>query len=65
MNEWFNASLLSLSLDKTHLMQFITKNGSVIDLNVGYDNRPIPNTSNLKLLEFVIDNTCPGKLMYI
>jgi hypothetical protein len=44
-------------------MQFITKNDSLIDFDVGYDNRPISYTSNLKLLGFVIDNTPPGKLM--
>jgi hypothetical protein len=62
INEWFNANLLSLSLDKTLFMQFIIKNGSLTDLNVGY-NIPISNTSNLKLLGLVIDNAPPGKLM--
>jgi protein associated with RNAse G/E len=32
-NEWFNVKI-SLKLDKTHFMQLITKNGSLIDLNV-------------------------------
>jgi hypothetical protein len=26
MNEWFSSNLLSLSLRKTHFMQFMTKN---------------------------------------
>jgi hypothetical protein len=32
-NEWFNAKLLSLNLDKKS-MQFIRKNGPLLDLNV-------------------------------
>jgi hypothetical protein len=38
-------------------MQFITKNSSLIDVNVGYDNKQIPNTSNLEFLGTVIYNT--------
>ena len=57
VSEWFNANLLSLNLGKTHYMQFITKNSSLTDLNVGYDNKQISNISNLKFLGMVIDST--------
>jgi hypothetical protein len=38
INEWFKANLLSLNFDKTNFIQFITKNSSRIDVNVGCDN---------------------------
>jgi hypothetical protein len=31
MSEWSNTNLLSLNLDKTHFIQFVTKNSSSID----------------------------------
>ena len=31
INDWFNTNLLSLNLDKTHFIQFVTKNSSSID----------------------------------
>jgi hypothetical protein len=34
-NKWFKANLLSLNFDKTHYIQFITKNISFIDINIG------------------------------
>jgi hypothetical protein len=34
VNEWFSTNLLSLDLDKTHYMQFVTNNGSLIDLSI-------------------------------
>jgi hypothetical protein len=37
-------------------MQFITKNGSLIDWNVGYCNKPVYNISNLKLLGLATGN---------
>jgi hypothetical protein len=61
VNAWFNANLLSLNLDKTHYMQFITKSSSLLDLNVGYDNKQIYNISNLKFLGIVINNTLSWK----
>jgi hypothetical protein len=42
-------------------MLVMAKNISVIDLNVGYNDKPIPNISNLKLLGLVIDNTLSWK----
>jgi len=34
INEWFNTTLLSLNLDKTHFIHFVTKNNSSIDFNI-------------------------------
>jgi hypothetical protein len=34
INRCFNTNLLSLNLDKTYYVQFITKNSSIIDLKI-------------------------------
>jgi hypothetical protein len=34
MNEWFSSNLLSLSLGKTHFMQFVTNNSSHNVMNI-------------------------------
>jgi len=36
INEWFSANLLSLNLNKTYYMQFVTENSSSIDFNITY-----------------------------
>ena len=56
INEWFNTNLLSLNLDKTHFMQFVTKNSSSIDFNIMYRNK-IANVYNTKFLGLTLDNT--------
>jgi hypothetical protein len=38
-------------------MQSITKNGPLIDLNIGYDNKLTSNISKLKVPGIVINNT--------
>jgi hypothetical protein len=61
VNEWLNANLLMLNFDKTSYMQFIIKNISLVDLSVGYNNKQISNTSKLKFLEIVTENTLSWK----
>jgi hypothetical protein len=34
IDEWFNANLLSLNLDKTYFIQFMTKNSSSFDFSI-------------------------------
>jgi hypothetical protein len=41
ISKWFNFNLLSLNLDKTYYMQFITKNKSSNNINVKHDNKII------------------------
>jgi len=43
INEWFNTNLLSLNLDRTHFIRFVTKNSSSIDLNIMHGNKKIAN----------------------
>jgi hypothetical protein len=53
INNRFKAHLLSLSFEKTSFMQFLTKNNSNININIGYGDKPISNT----LLGIMIDDT--------
>ena len=57
INEWFNTDLLSLKLDKTHVIQFVTKNSSSIDFNITHRNKKIANVYNTKFLGLTLDNT--------
>jgi hypothetical protein len=38
LNRWFKSNLLSLNLEKTHFLQFLTKNNQEIDLHISYAN---------------------------
>jgi hypothetical protein len=60
MNKWFNANLLSLNFDKTYFMKFQTKNNFLNEINIT-NNKIISNTSNLKFLGIIIDNTLSWK----
>jgi hypothetical protein len=63
INVWFKTNVLSLNLDNTSFMHSITKNSSCTDKNVGSDNKLISNTSSLKFLGLITDDTliweCP------
>jgi hypothetical protein len=50
INEWFNTNLLSLNLDKTHFIQFVTKNSSLSDFDITHRNKKIANICNTKFL---------------
>jgi hypothetical protein len=61
INWWFNTNLLSLNLDKTHYMQFVTKNSSVVDLKIIHGSNNITNTCSIKFLGITLDNTLSWK----
>jgi hypothetical protein len=46
---WFRINLLSLYRNKTHCIQFKTKNKSKTDINTVCNNRPVTTTSNVKV----------------
>jgi hypothetical protein len=48
---------LSLNIDKTHYMQFVTKDSSWIDLNITHGNKKMANIHNTKFLGITLDNT--------
>lgn len=42
-------------------MQFLTKNISNIDINIGYEDKQIPNATDSKFLGIMIDSTLMWK----
>jgi hypothetical protein len=52
---WFNNNSLILNFDKTHYLQFTTKNESVIDINIDCNIKHIVNTSSTLFLGITID----------
>jgi hypothetical protein len=56
MSKWFAANKLSLNLDKTNLIKFITKNSPQYHLNIGYNDEHIEEGVNTKFLGLQIDN---------
>ena len=52
---------LSLNLDKTHYMQFLTKHTISTQLNIEYDTKKIIQTNFVKFLGITEDNTISWK----
>ena len=55
LNKWFSSNRLSLNLEKTHYMQFLTKNSRATDLHISYENRQISRVHSTKFLGLEID----------
>jgi hypothetical protein len=55
-NKWFSANWLSLNVDKTNVMKFITKYSPQYPLNIGYNDKCIEEAVNRKFLGLQIDN---------
>jgi hypothetical protein len=62
LNKWSRTNSLSLNFDKTHLIQFTTKNGPQINLDVKYANKTIFQAHDTKFLGLLIDSTLSWKL---
>jgi hypothetical protein len=56
MSKWFSANKLSLNLDKTNVIKFITKNSPQYLLNIGYNDKYIEEGINKKFLGLQIEN---------
>jgi len=56
MIKWFGANKLVLNLDKTNIMKFITRNSAYSTLNIGYKQKNIEGTVNIKFIGLKIDN---------
>jgi hypothetical protein len=61
VNEWFRSNLMFLIIEKTHLLQFRTKNSQKIDLNITLEEEYITNTTNIKFLVLIIDENLSWK----
>ena len=55
-HEWFKTNLLSLNLDKTHYIQFITKNSSTNDFDIMLGSKNITMVNSTKFLGLTLDN---------
>jgi hypothetical protein len=44
-------------MDKTHFIQFATKNSSSVDFNIMHGNKKIDDVYNTKFLGLTLDNT--------
>jgi hypothetical protein len=56
MIKWFAANNLVLNLDKTNIMQFITKNSAHSPIQFGYKEKYIAETLNTKFVGLQTDN---------
>jgi hypothetical protein len=56
MSKWFTAKKISLNLDKTNVIIFITMNSPHYPLNIGYNDKYIEEAVNIKFLGLQIDN---------
>jgi hypothetical protein len=61
IKKWFNSNLLSLNLDKTYYMQFITKNKSLNKIYIEHDNKMIIQTNFVNFFDITVDNTLSWK----
>jgi hypothetical protein len=57
LNKWFRANNLPLNFGKTHVIQFTTKNGSYIDLDVSYANKKILKAHDTTFLGLLVNST--------
>ena len=56
INRWFKTNLLSLNFSKTHGLEFRTRNFNE-NSNVCYNNHHISNTTYMKFLGLIINDT--------
>jgi len=61
INVWFRSNLFSLNFDKTHFLQFQTKNSQKLDFINALLNQRISYTRNIKSLGLTIDETLSWK----
>jgi hypothetical protein len=64
INRWFTNNLLSLNVDKTQFMQFVTKTSSLIDLNIFHGNKKINNVHNTTFLGLTLYNIFSSENSY-
>ena len=61
INAWFSIGLLTFKLNKTQYIEFRTKNYYNVNTQIQYDQRGITNTTDIKFLRLIIDDTLPWK----
>ena len=61
VNNWLKVNKLILNYNKTHYLQFNTKNIWDYDLKLNYQGNYVKSSSNTKLLGFIIDDSLSWK----
>jgi hypothetical protein len=61
MNKWFTSNKLTLNLDKTNVINFITNKSPQYDLKIGYDEKYIEESMYTKYLGLQIHNNLNWK----
>ena len=57
VNQWFQINLLSINVDKTHYIQFKTKNKPTYDINIVCNGNPITALPTIKFLGLHIQDS--------
>ena len=60
-NNWFHSNLLRLNYDKTHFLQFLTKNQSEFIIPEISNKKVITDICSIRFLGLIIDNTLTWK----
>jgi archaellum biogenesis ATPase FlaH len=58
---WCKRNLLTINLEKTQFMQFLTNHHKKIDMQVAVMDSIIPNTTSIKFLGLLLDNKLTWK----
>jgi len=61
INNWFKVNQLILNYNKTHYLQFNTKNSWDYDLKLNYQGNYIKRSTNTKFLGLIIDDSLSWK----
>jgi hypothetical protein len=57
VNKWFKTNLLTININKTHYIQFKTKNKPAIDIKIVRNEQPITTAHNIKFLDIHINES--------
>jgi hypothetical protein len=63
VNKWFKINLLAININKTHYIQFKTKNKPLIDINIVCNEHPITLLHNIKFLGIYINDSINWSLL--
>jgi hypothetical protein len=61
IHEWFDANLISLNWEKTHFMQFTTKNNLFSIIDIIYKDKKLTTVDRINFLGLTLDNSLSWK----
>jgi len=62
LNMWLKNKYLKVNLKKTHYVHFKTGNNPAIDINIGYNNKLIPNVPSTKFFGLTNNSMLPWRM---